>query len=382
MFQVVLSGAYCSLIRASVCVSPDKQSTMLMLGFALVHLALLVTPLQGLSTAVTCSKAEATKYASLFVKNAAFNTSCPPMHWLNKLEEILDASSEPLTFFDIGCNKGFTSAKFFGLFAEDVAFKPTEVLSGEFDEQLCGACRDCEEEIMKKTSILHDRVDVYCFEPSHANLQFLLQLKSRFFPTTGRLVRKGVQWHILNMAAYNSSSFAPFPDCKGEGCSLAGTNLTGGDNRQRFTWVPTTTVDRFVQEVGIRNLTLLKIDAEGYDPAVLKGAMRSIRTGVVKLITFEYNKGVWLEYKLEDFVDWFDEYGFICYFDGVFLTRLTGCWFPRFEFYSWANVVCVHREHPLLEYCESLSTRLAKNVPSSLGVRRGTGARPSRWHHA
>ncbi len=43
------------------------------------------------------------------------------------------------------------------------------------------------------------------------------------------------------------------------------------------TMVPTTTLDKFVEEQGIKTIGLLKIDVEGFEAAVLRGASQSAR---------------------------------------------------------------------------------------------------------
>lgn len=43
------------------------------------------------------------------------------------------------------------------------------------------------------------------------------------------------------------------------------------------------------------------------------------------------------------------------------LARLTGCWSPEYEFYSWSNVVCIRRDHEMYPHAERLSMRYAKH---------------------
>lgn len=50
-----------------------------------------------------------------------------------------------------------------------------------------------------------------------------------------------------------------------------------------------TTVDRFCQEIGLVDLTLLKIDAEGHDLAVMRGAASSLAAHSIGMVQFEYN---------------------------------------------------------------------------------------------
>jgi hypothetical protein len=52
----------------------------------------------------------------------------------------------PKTFVDIGCNKGYTTAKLIGLWAPEVGFRP-QALQSKRPEILCGTCKDCEEKV-------------------------------------------------------------------------------------------------------------------------------------------------------------------------------------------------------------------------------------------
>jgi FkbM family methyltransferase len=49
-----------------------------------------------------------------------------------------------------------------------------------------------------------------------------------------------------------------------------------------------TTLDRFCTDRGINSIDLLKIDTEGYDAHVLRGATSMLRRGAVKFVYFEY----------------------------------------------------------------------------------------------
>lgn len=53
--------------------------------------------------------------------------------------------------------------------------------------------------------------------------------------------------------------------------------------------VATTTLDSYAERVGLDHLTLLKIDTEGHDLAVLRGAQKLISNGRIWVAQFEYN---------------------------------------------------------------------------------------------
>jgi FkbM family methyltransferase len=87
-------------------------------------------------------------------------------------------------------------------------------------------------------------------------------------------------------------------------CSdLSGTaqmNLVG-DNCGRNSLVPglpdqrasetvrLATIDEYCAEQGLHRIDLLKIDAEGYDLAVLRGSRQMLSTGAITVLQFEYN---------------------------------------------------------------------------------------------
>ena len=54
--------------------------------------------------------------------------------------------------------------------------------------------------------------------------------------------------------------------------------------------VRVSTVDRFLGEQGIERVDLLKIDTEGFEMDVLKGAAQALREGRVRVIQFEFNQ--------------------------------------------------------------------------------------------
>ena len=56
------------------------------------------------------------------------------------------------------------------------------------------------------------------------------------------------------------------------------------------TAVPATTLDRIVEEAGIAQVTLAKVDVEGAEPEVLEGAGRSIARGALPLLMVEFTE--------------------------------------------------------------------------------------------
>ncbi len=64
-----------------------------------------------------------------------------------------------------------------------------------------------------------------------------------------------------------------------------GTTLPKYDKTEEITCI---TLDEYCEKKGINHIDLLKIDVEGHDLKVLKGAEKMLRAGKVDTITFEY----------------------------------------------------------------------------------------------
>jgi hypothetical protein len=142
--------------------------------------------------------------------------------------------------------------------------------------------------------------------------------------------------------------------------------------------VPVVTVDKFLRkDDGTLPLVhMLKIDAEGLDPAVLAGSTSLLSQSNAMMVMFEFNPGLsekegdphgmWGKggnppKKLLEVTTWLDELGYDCYIDtrlvdegerrkGVphdapALYRITGeCLVDEPKVRGWANVVCASRK--------------------------------------
>lgn len=61
-------------------------------------------------------------------------------------------------------------------------------------------------------------------------------------------------------------------------------------SRSRAVEVPVTTLDAYIEQHGISHATLLKVDTEGHELEVLRGARSAIERGVFDCIQFEFNE--------------------------------------------------------------------------------------------
>lgn len=78
----------------------------------------------------------------------------------------------------------------------------------------------------------------------------------------------------------------------------------------RWLTVPATTLDTVVQEHHLGSLDLVKVDVEGGEPKVLRGAREVLRSGVIRNLTLEWRPESWTgeEELWRDVTDRFDVY--------------------------------------------------------------------------
>lgn len=103
-------------------------------------------------------------------------------------------------------------------------------------------------------------------------------------------------------------------------------------------------LDKVLLEHGMKQVDFLKVDAEGFDSRVLKGARDLISNGAIKTIQFEYNS-MWAAAgsTLTETTAWLEQHGY-----KVFLLRSTGLhkldWAVFGEFYRYSNFLAVSEE--------------------------------------
>ncbi len=128
----------------------------------------------------------------------------------------------------------------------------------------------------------------------------------------------------------------------------AGTNTLSFDESsikraQKILQIETVTLDNFLKEHRLDHVHLLKIDAEGHDFQVLKGAEESIRNECVDVVQFEYShRWIFARFFLRDVFRFVEKTPYslvrICADRVERLPR----WHPELERYFDANFALVH----------------------------------------
>ena len=110
--------------------------------------------------------------------------------------------------------------------------------------------------------------------------------------------------------------------------------------------VSVSTLDAHLASVGEAStpILVLKIDTEGFDGHVLKGAEATLRSGRVKVVSFEYN-AKWRSappHSLQSTVELLSGEGYNCYMiTDTHLVPLYGEWWDgAYEFWWWSNAAC------------------------------------------
>uniref|UniRef100_A0A6T9YFZ7 Methyltransferase FkbM domain-containing protein n=1 Tax=Bigelowiella natans TaxID=227086 RepID=A0A6T9YFZ7_BIGNA len=236
-------------------------------------------------------------------------------------------------------------------------------------KRACGACGDCTRELNKNTHVKNP-IDVHCFEPSPATYQMLLDVKEKL--DIGAKSDERAKWFIHNKGLHNASGILAWhracQDSVGdELCTIVPESTPDAIK------VEVTTVDEFAKAslAAGQTIHMLKVDAEGLDPAVLRGATETLREHRAVYVMFEFNPGLrdkkppygmWGVAKgltkLLEVTDWLDKLSYDCYLDSRVddgkkkvdapaLYRINGgCVRRDPKILGWSNVVCASRAFP------------------------------------
>ena len=354
---------------------------------------------------ITCTPAVASRQAARMNKRFVewwSHSACPDQVWFQDIGYIFEVASHeeengqapnnnPYLVLDIGCNKGYTSADFFDALSPGTQINPHSLVGAiravatdmntKFDRD-GGVCNDSNKPLNMDRDTKR-QVEVHCFEPSPATYNMLTLARKKLMPQ-GVNEEKAI-WHMHNVGLHEVDGEMSWH----KACATAvGDELCTivPDGTEGAIRVPVVTVDKFLKDeypiansggVSLPLVHMLKIDAEGLDPAVLNGATSLLTQNRAIMVMFEFNPGLsegkgdphgmWGRHgnphkDLLEVTTWLDELGYDCYLDtrlvdqrerdkGVpdapALYRITGgCLTEEPRVRGWANVVCASRKFP------------------------------------
>lgn len=119
-----------------------------------------------------------------------------------------------------------------------------------------------------------DQFRIHAFEPCAGTIE---TLRGRFAS------EESVEAHAIAVSSSNGDALF---FSGGDGLGTNSLDPSSGSSRER---VPLTTLDNFVSRVGIERVLMLKIDVEGFDLGVMRGASTLLARGNVDVLQFEYN---------------------------------------------------------------------------------------------
>ena len=301
---------------------------------------------------------------------------------------------------NVGYNKGYNFAEWLAIFApwsgvtSELWHKAIESKVDNPIKRPCGVCNECKVAFAHKNqSHLNATFANHSSTPSHhsrsrhpyltmigvdinsANLDLLKHIAKFIEGSKGRANFRHTSMFAVTAAAGDNNSIVEAHVCNGgdEECSLLVNSVDRGN--MSTIKVQQLTMDSLVDVlihhsiISARNgnvtstsspllplsssplikpvIDILKIDAEGIDPAVLNGTRRLLEASNVRCVIFEAHEiGMWERFSLGDVVATFDSFDYDCYFEGsARLWPITGaCWTRSFdERKTWSNILCVAR---------------------------------------
>lgn len=186
---------------------------------------------------------------------------------------------------------------------------------------------------------IQPKLNLHCFEPSRATF---LRLLAKAFPPdvacnnfglgSGR--EKKTLYVFENGAGINSLYRRQGLE---DGWGLMPQQLT------ETIWLDT--IDHYCQEHGVRDIDFLKVDVEGHELAVFRGASQMLAQGRIRTIQFEYggcniDAGV----LLKDFFTFFRPFAYTFYKIYPQELRRVERYDQRFENFQYQNWALIHRD--------------------------------------
>ncbi len=168
------------------------------------------------------------------------------------------------------------------------------------------------------------KVTVHAFEP----------LQEEFQRLTERHIKGNV---ICNPLGLSDAESREYMDPGSQ--SLHRKDQSTGNFQQ----VQLTTLDLYCKRNMIEHIDLLKIDTEGHDMAIIRGATEMINKAAIKRIQFEYSGfNIYAGVLLKDFFDFFENRPYHMYQIYPGTLRRIDQYDPRLENFVYKNFVLIH----------------------------------------
>jgi FkbM family methyltransferase len=176
-------------------------------------------------------------------------------------------------------------------------------------------------------------VQVHAFEPSSFSRAILM---SRFAQRTNVTVHPLALSNHSGTASFYSNGHA------------AGTNSLSSLSGSHAEVVGVGTLDEFLQQEHLESIAMIKIDSEGFDSLILRGAAACLTRGAVEVVQFEYNWRWLLNHAcLRDIFELIEDKPYR-------LGKLTGRsvdyydrWHPELDRFFETNYALVRQDSPL-----------------------------------
>jgi hypothetical protein len=247
---------------------------------------------------------------------------CPSSRWKDVIAPLLllESNSRGLTFVNAGANKGFAVSEFLQRFwtpfptSREWGGNATKIKPSLMHK--CGFCGDCSLP-PPSPALRAPSVTVHAFELLASNAKLLsllferfavpgevhsLALSSKQAKTSRTLPRPqgGRAMHYLRVVIlvrgldnplftdFTGSAYRPFVARTGQENAAASTVHARWTER-----VGTTSVDAFATSRALERVDWLALDAEGWDPIILRGARRMLSERRISIVEFEYTPSAW-----------------------------------------------------------------------------------------
>lgn len=143
---------------------------------------------------------------------------------------------------------------------------------------------------LSQAGISKPKIALHLFEPAPASRRIL----------TGQVEGTGAQVHIRDVALADRAGDASF-NIFGETDGINSLKPPTGYEPTEVIQVALQTLDAYCEANGVEHIDFVKIDTEGNDVAVLRGATAMMKAGRIDFIQFEYNhRWVVFRYFLHD----------------------------------------------------------------------------------